>query len=190
MTTIARRRMLETTADLLRSHGFHGTSLKEILERSGAPRGSLYYYFPQGKEQLVLEALLAEVRRVTEALAAVLEAAASPAEGVRAYYGAAADELRQSGYRLGCPVAPVILDALADSARLEAACREALAAWREILERSLERAGVAPPRAASLAVLAVSALEGALLLARAARDVAPIETVAEEVAAAIEAVLA
>lgn len=189
MTPSPRQRMLDTTADLLRSRGFHGTSLKEVLARSGAPRGSLYYYFPAGKEQLVLEALLAEVHRVTEALRDVLQAAESPADGVRAYYAGAARELRESGYRLGCPVAPVILDAVAGSARLEEACREALATWRDALRGGLERAGVAAARAAALAELAVSALEGALLVARAQRDVAPIETVAEEVAAAIEAAL-
>lgn len=189
MSTKARTRMIEVTGHLLRSQGYHGTSLKSILNASGAPRGSLYYYFPGGKGELVLEALLEEVRQVTGALSHILVSAPDPVSGVKAYYEAAAQVVKESDYRLGCPVAPVILDALADSAALEEACRDALAEWQAIIGRSLERAGLPAARADSLAALAVSALEGALLVARARRDVAPIGIVAKEVGAAIEAAL-
>lgn len=127
MSKNSRTRMIEVTGHLLRSRGFYGTSLKAILSASGAPRGSLYYHFPRGKEELVLEALLEEVRRVTDALAHILESAPDPVSGVRAYYEAAAQMVEASDYTLGCPVAPVILDALAGSAVLEEACRDALA---------------------------------------------------------------
>lgn len=189
MGTEARRRLVGVTGDLLRSRGYYGTSLKEILDRSGSPRGSLYYYFPGGKEELVLEALLEEVDRVTKALSEILRTANNPVEGVRRYYAAAAQELQSSDFRLGCPVAPVVLDAVASSAALEAACREALAEWEEILRRRFEQAGIVSQRARSLAALAVSALEGALLVARACRDTTSIETVADEVTAAIEAAM-
>lgn len=189
MSTKARMRMIEVTGHLLRSQGYYGTSLKAILSASGAPRGSLYYYFPGGKEELVLEALLSEVRQVTAALSHILESAPDPVSGVKAYYEAAAQVVEKSDYTLGCPVAPVILDALAESAALEEACREALAEWQDIIGRRFERAGLPAARADSLATLAVSALEGALLVSRARRDIAPIRIVAEEVGAAIEAAL-
>ena len=181
--------MIAVTSDLLRSRGFHGTSLKAILGASGAPRGSLYYYFPGGKEELVLEALLGQVRRITRGLSEILRSAPDPVAGVRAYYGAAARELEESEFHLGCPVAPVILDALSGSDTLEEACRDALAEWEEILGRNFDRAGMAPERAASLAALAVSALEGAMLVARAHRETTPIDVVAGEVCTAIESAL-
>ena len=49
--------MLEAATQLFRVQGLHATGLAEVLEKSGAPRGSLYHYFPGGKEQLAVEAL-------------------------------------------------------------------------------------------------------------------------------------
>ncbi|TGW02048.1 TetR/AcrR family transcriptional regulator, partial [Mesorhizobium sp. M2D.F.Ca.ET.145.01.1.1] len=61
MATDTRTRMIEATALLLRRRGYHGTSLNDILTASGAPRGSLYFHFPGGKDQLVIEVTRASV---------------------------------------------------------------------------------------------------------------------------------
>src|SRR3954453_12156456 len=53
----SRERLLDSAVDLLQRQGYHGTGLNELLERSGAPRGSLYHYFPGGKEQMGAEAI-------------------------------------------------------------------------------------------------------------------------------------
>src|SRR5215208_191583 len=60
----AREQILQTTCDLLEKQGYHGTGLNEIVKESGAPKGSLYYYFPEGKEQITAEAAL-QAGRVT-----------------------------------------------------------------------------------------------------------------------------
>ena len=53
----SRDRLLDAAVDLLQRQGYHGTGLNELLERSEAPRGSLYHYFPGGKEQIGAEAI-------------------------------------------------------------------------------------------------------------------------------------
>ena len=57
MASNTRKKMIETTARLVQAKGYHGTSLNEILKKSDAPRGSLYFHFPGGKKTLVLEAM-------------------------------------------------------------------------------------------------------------------------------------
>lgn len=185
MATDTRARMLETTGRLLQHRGVHGASLNDILAESGAPRGSLYFHFPGGKDQLVLEATRAGVEQVTRVLVEVLADARDPAAGVRTYVVAAAQELRDSGFVFGCPVASVVLDS-PESSALARLCRDALAEWHRILEDGLATAGIGRRRAASLATLIVSALEGALLLARARRDTAPLDTIADELAALVK----
>jgi TetR/AcrR family transcriptional repressor of lmrAB and yxaGH operons len=183
MASVTRARMIETTARLLQHRGYYGTSLSDILSGSAAPRGSLYFHFPGGKDQLVLEATRGSIALATEALEAALRAAPTPGAGVRRYAEAAADLLLQTDFTFGCPVAPVILDAAGQVAELERLCREALDAWTAAIEQAARAGGVAAKRAASLAVMAVSAIEGALVLARARRDVEPLRQVGRELEA-------
>jgi TetR/AcrR family transcriptional regulator, lmrAB and yxaGH operons repressor len=181
--------MIETTAGLVHRKGFHGTSLNEILAESDAPRGSLYYHFPGGKEELVLEATRQGIAIVTQLLKEVLTDAPDLAEGVRAFVEAAALELRNSGYVFGCPVAPIVLDSPAQSSVLAEICREALEEWQRVLVEGLGSAGIERGRAESLATMIVCGLEGGLLLARARRDIAPLDAVAEELASMVRSAL-
>jgi TetR/AcrR family transcriptional repressor of lmrAB and yxaGH operons len=188
MAKDTRERMIETTAGLIHRQGFHGTSLNEILEQSGAPRGSLYYHFPGGKEELVLEATRQGVARITQFLNEIFSEAPDAAEAVRAFIEAAAHELRDSGFVFGCPVAPIILDSPESSALAEI-CQEALEEWQQVLVEGLGSGGIERGRAESLATVVVCALEGGLIFARARRDTAPLDAVAEEVASMVRSAL-
>jgi TetR/AcrR family transcriptional regulator, lmrAB and yxaGH operons repressor len=183
-----REHMIETTAGLVHRRGFHGTSLNEVLTESGAPRGSLYYHFPGGKEQLVLETTRRGVATVTQLLKEALTGSSEPADGVRAFVEAAAHVLRDSGYVFGCPVAPIVLDSPESSALAEV-CQEAFEEWQQVLVEGLGSAGIERGRTESLATTIVCALEGGLILARARRDTAPLDAVAEELASMVQSTL-
>jgi len=179
-----REHMIESTSGLVHRLGFHGTSLNEILTESGAPRGSLYYHFPGGKEQLILEATRQGVAIVTQVLKEALADSPDPADGVRAFVEAAAYQLRDSGYVFGCPVAPIILDSPESSALAEV-CQEALEEWQQVLAEGLSSVGIERGRSESLATMIVCGLEGGLILARARRDTAPLGAVADEFASMV-----
>jgi TetR/AcrR family transcriptional repressor of lmrAB and yxaGH operons len=179
-----REHMIESTSGLVHRLGFHGTSLNEILTESGAPRGSLYYHFPGGKEELILEATRQGVASVTQLLKEALADSPEPAEGVRAFVEAAAHVLRDSGYVFGCPVAPIVLDSPESSALAEV-CQEALEEWQKVLVEGLGSAGIERGRSESLATMIVCGLEGGLILARARRDTAPLDAVADEFASMV-----
>ncbi|RWC66020.1 MAG: TetR/AcrR family transcriptional regulator [Mesorhizobium sp.] len=191
MATDTRTRMIEATALLLRRRGYHGTSLNDILTASGAPRGSLYFHFPGGKDQLVIEVTCASVADVTERLGAQLTAESDPAVAVHHIYQSVARMLEDNEFSLGCPIAPVVLDAPNDVPDLEEICRSAFEQWIGLLRRAFVRAGVVERRAQALALLVESSLEGLMVIARATRDRSSLNAVADEVAALIEqAVLA
>lgn len=191
MATDTRTRMIEATARLLRQRGYHGTSLNDILGASGAPRGSLYFHFPGGKDQLVIEVTRASVADVTERLGAALLEESDPAVAVHHIYQSVARMLEENEFSLGCPVAPVVLDAPNDVPDLIEICRSAFEQWIGLLRQAFVRAGVPERRAQALALLVESSLEGLMVIARATRDRTPVNTVADEVAALVEqAVLA
>lgn len=187
MATDTRTRMLDTTARLLQQRGYHGTSLNDILAASAAPRGSLYFHFPGGKNQLVVEASRASVDRVTQHRREVLAAAASPAAAVRAFAEGIVLLLKETDYQLGCPIAPIVLDGTSEVTELSELCRQTFEEWIGLLRDSFATAGIAKQRAEALALLMQSSFEGALLIARAYRDSSPVLTVAGEVEAMVAA---
>ncbi|MBZ9819069.1 TetR/AcrR family transcriptional regulator [Mesorhizobium sp. CA4] len=191
MATDTRTRMIEATALLIRKRGYHGTSLNDILSASAAPRGSLYFHFPGGKDQLVIEVTRASVADVTERLGAALLEESDPAVAVHHIYQSVARMLEENEFSLGCPVAPVVLDAPNDVSDLVEICRSAFEQWIGLLRQAFMRAGVPERRAQALALLVESSLEGLMVIARATRDRSPVQAVADEVAALVEqAVLA
>jgi TetR/AcrR family transcriptional repressor of lmrAB and yxaGH operons len=180
MAKDTRARMLETTARLLQHRGYHGTALSDILAESSAPRGSLYFHFPGGKDQIVIEATAAAVAKATAVMRETFANAKNPAEGVRAYLELAAKVMPETDYTFGCPVAPVILDANAGLTELAELCRRAFEEWVDLLQTSFVKAGVPSRRASALALLVISSIEGAMLLARAYRNSGPLMTAAAE----------
>ncbi len=187
MTEGTRERFLTATAKLLQARGYRGTSLNAILTESGAPRGSLYYHFPGGKEELVREATQREVQFISEYLATAFRECTVPAEAVRAYVEGARDHTRTGGFLLGCPVASLVLDSPEASSSIRDICEEALEEWHRLLRDGIAAGGVPIARADSLATLVLTSVEGALIVARSQRDTQPLDTVAEELASAVSA---
>ena len=183
MATDTRRRMIDSAALLVARHGSRGTSFSEVLEASGAPRGSLYHHFPQGKEQLVHAAVEAAGGRSLAQLAAF--DGLSAGEVASRFLGMWRSLLTATDFGVGCAVVAVTVDAESD-ALLERA-GVVFRSWRSRLAELLAAGGVGADRAASLAAMLIGASEGGVLLARAERDIAVFDAVAAEAVTAVEA---
>ena len=170
MPPSSRDRLLDAAVDLLQRQGYHGTGLNELLERSGAPRGSLYHYFPGGKEQIGAEAIARAGEQVAAAVAHLLRAKPSPADAVEALAGLLAAGLEASAFERGCPVATTALEVTPRSEPIRAAVQASFESWLAPLRQRLVAAGFAPGEAAQRADLTIAALEGALVLARARQN--------------------
>lgn len=180
-----RSRITGTAAVLMRRRGYHATGLAEVLARSEAPKGSLYHYFPGGKEQLASEAVREGARVVTEQITAAFAANTGLAGVLRTFAHGLAAGLSESGFQDGCPVATVTLDAASDSRIIAEACAAGFLEWRDAIAAELGRWGYAEGEAAKVAMLVLSAFEGALLVARATRDARPLHDVADALADAL-----
>ncbi|MES2032826.1 MAG: TetR/AcrR family transcriptional regulator [Pseudomonadota bacterium] len=178
-----RNAIVQAAATLFRRSGYSATGLADIVARSGAPKGSLYHYFPRGKAQIGEAAVTAAgdlVRRTLERIAAEQPDARSVlAEYVR-WLGI---WMAQSGWRDGCPITTVLLETASDDEAIRTAGREAFAGWAAVIARALVADGATPARAAFLAGFAISALEGSLVQARVERSEAPILAAGEALSA-------
>jgi TetR/AcrR family transcriptional repressor of lmrAB and yxaGH operons len=180
-TTDSRQRFVASAARLLQQRGYHGTAISDVLADSGAPRGSLYFLFPGGKDELAAAAIELGGEQICAAMRDLFAATADLGKAIDAVIAMLGAQLAASGYTLGCPVAPVALEAV-DSARVQAAVTTAYDAWQDVIADRLHRDGHRRARARELAVFALSAIEGALLLAKVRRDVAPLSRAAKELA--------
>jgi TetR/AcrR family transcriptional repressor of lmrAB and yxaGH operons len=169
-TTTARSDAIAAAADLFRRQGYAATGLEEILDVSGAPKGSFYHHFPGGKEELALDALAYSGGRVRDLVVHLADTAPSAGALVTAIAAKQAADLRDSDYALGCPVATVALELAGTSEQVAATSAAAFDSWAEPLADRLRAAGRDDAEATRLARWALAGLEGALVLARASRD--------------------
>ncbi len=179
--------ILATAARLFRRHGYAATGLTEILAESGAPKGSLYHYFPGGKAQIGAVAVGFAGRLVTTSLERLAEETATPEALLRAYAGQLVEWMAQSQWRAGCPIATVLLETAPDDVAITQAGVQVFADWTDVFARSLTGSGVPPERARRLARLAITSIEGALILARVEQSGEPILAMAEDIATLISA---
>jgi TetR/AcrR family transcriptional repressor of lmrAB and yxaGH operons len=176
--TDTRERVVRTAADLFRSQGYHATGLNQVLSEGGAPKGSLYFHFPGGKEQLAVEAVALAGKELGDALTAVLAAVPDPAQALSRALELLGRELLASDFRSGCPIATVALDAASDSEPIRVACEDAYASWQQVIAAHVGDD--------DLAVVVLAAIEGALLLSRTRRSLDPLHAVAAHLGALLE----
>jgi TetR/AcrR family transcriptional repressor of lmrAB and yxaGH operons len=185
-----RARMVGTTARLLTTQGYHGTGLGQVLAEAHAPKGSLYFHFPGGKEELAAEAVRRSAAEWREAVLAVVTAAPNPLRAIRAVCDLLAQRLEHSQFQDGCPVATIALEAAPTSDVICEATREAYRTWELLIEEKLRAGGLPEARAARLATTMLAAVEGGMVLAKASRSGEPLRRVGAELEALMGAVLA
>ena len=175
----ARDQIIQTTCELLELQGYHATGLNQIIKESGSPKGSLYHYFPGGKEELTAEALRHVGGIVTGRIRANLDAIADPAEAVGAFIRNIAFNVEQSGYTAGGPITTVALETAASSERLRADCRAIYAEWQAVFADKLIAGGIDAEQAHALAAVIIGAIEGGIILARTERSPLPLERIGD-----------
>ena len=181
-----RKRLVTTMARLLRKQGFAATGLNQLVAESGAPKGSLYHYFPGGKDEVAAEALVFAGGLVRSTLEALRRSENGPAGIVQAYGALLEGWMGKSGYSDGCPITTTLLEVATDKPAIAAIGRDAFASWREVFAGALRDAGIPAERAEALALAAIMMFEGALILARVGRDPEPIRVATREIAALFE----
>ncbi|WP_431956754.1 TetR/AcrR family transcriptional regulator [Nocardia lijiangensis] len=184
MTQGPRARLIEGAIELVREQGVHGAGLAALLERSNTSRNSLYQHFPSGKSELVAIATEVAGRRMSAVIEKVT-GSGEPEDWVGALIGWWKKALESSAYATGCPIASA---ALAESEPgVQAAAGSAFAGWTELLTAALIGRGVDAARARSLASFVISALEGAIVQARATKSTRPLDDVRDNLAIMLRA---
>jgi TetR/AcrR family transcriptional regulator, lmrAB and yxaGH operons repressor len=174
----AKQRMVQAARQLIRERGYHATAISDVLERSGAPRGSVYFHFPDGKPQLAAEAADAHAHEQVQYIDRAAEQADSAAGLVEAYLDLAREGMVSSDYTRGCGIAPLVTEATEqESTEVGAASRRGLSVITDRLAFHFVEFGLDGPSARLLADAVLAGVEGALVTARAQRSPSPFDAV-------------
>src|SRR4051794_11965696 len=153
-------RIVGAGAELFRRQGYTGTGMKQIVAEANAPFGSLYHFFPGGKEELGGEVIRRSGRMYYELFEAISEAADDPVSAVQDFFSGAAEVLRQTDYADACPIATVALEVASTNEPLRQATAEVFESWIDGASQRMAGFGIEEDRARPLAIAVISLLEG------------------------------
>ncbi|WP_327408098.1 TetR/AcrR family transcriptional regulator [Streptomyces sp. NBC_01281] len=184
-STPSRERIVAGAADMISRRGLSATSIREMAKHAGAPLGSTYHYFPEGKQQLAAEAVRHTGDRVARSLAT--ELAAGPAAGLDAFVALWRRIVVDTDFHAGCPVLAVAIEepSAAEVSPALAAAAEVFEQWEDLLAISLREHGAGAEQAAQIATLIVASVEGTVAMCRTRRSTEPLDRTAVQLQALI-----
>ena len=188
MANPTREKILATTSNLLERQGYHATGLNQIVKESGTPRGSLYYYFPDGKEQLATEAVTQRMDVMATWTRRFLGEIDDPIEAIHAMIMEMSRQSAQNGCGAGAPIAAVALEASNTSERIRKACANGYQGLQDVIAAKLVMGGFSAEKANSLATTINAAIEGAMILSRTTQDASILVNVANDMKTLVQVV--
>jgi TetR/AcrR family transcriptional repressor of lmrAB and yxaGH operons len=184
--TDSRERIIETASNLFQTKGFHATGLNEIIKESGAPKGSLYYYFPNGKEELGVAAVEFAGKSIQQKIKAGLNRQKDPVLAIREVIREMVNALEQDGKLKNTSLSLVALETYLSSELLRTACSKSFSTLEEIYAKKLIESGFPEKQAKELGTVIQSIMEGAILLSVTHRNTTPLTAAARQIQILIE----
>ena len=169
-----RDRLLAAANESFRRRGYRATVVKDVAMAAGATIGSMYHFFPGGKDELTVATVVASGEAYRQLFEVIADSAPDVAAAITDFFDGAADVLRETDYIDPCPIGTIARETASMNDEIRAATDAVFLAWIETLRTRLVTAGLAPDESADLATTVVATLEGAFVLARARRDTAPL----------------
>lgn len=182
-----RDQFIETTSRLLEAQGYHATGLNQIINDSGAPKGSLYYHFPDGKEGLAAAAVERTGAIVAQRVKGGLTGTNDASSAIRSFIQVIAQNIEESGFTAGGPLTIVAMETATSSERLNQTCRAAYQQIQDEFATKLLASGFTRRRATQLALFITATIEGGIMLSRTMHSGDPLRRVADEVGRLLDA---
>jgi AcrR family transcriptional regulator len=190
MPSTTKDRIIESSAKLFRRQGYTGTGVKQIVAAANAPFGSIYHFFPGGKEQLGAETIRTSGQLYIQLFAAIAAQAPDVVTAVGDFFSGAAETLQETDYADACPIATVALEVASTSEPLRHATAEVFESWIAGATEYFAAAGISRGRARELAFSMLCLLEGAFIFCRAMRTTEPLRIAGATAVAEVKGALA
>ncbi|MCG6150940.1 TetR/AcrR family transcriptional regulator [Leptospira bandrabouensis] len=174
-----KQKMIEVMAGLLEESGYEATGIIELGKETGTPKGSLYFHFPGGKDELTNLALLHSGNQLNLFFQSVLAEAESPTQAIKQVFHVLEERIISSDYKKGCPIATTAMETSGSVPAVSDTCKEVYSIWLKTFETYLVGKGYTARNAKNLSLSLLSLWEGALLLAKLQKSPEPLRVAAK-----------
>lgn len=188
--TGTRDRLLAAATGLMRSRGFRGTGLKDVTTAAAATTGSLYHFFPAGKDELVRAAVATDGAAHEAVFLEMARVASGPGAALATFFDQAADVLEETGYVDLCPIGTIAGEVASSNDAIRQACEDVFGGWQRVVAAELTRAGLDRDLTAELSATAVALLLGGFVLARTQRSGEPLRAAGRQLRDLVDARIA
>ncbi|WP_285768424.1 TetR/AcrR family transcriptional regulator [Peribacillus sp. SI8-4] len=173
--------LIEVASRLFRIRGYYGVGLKDIIEESGIPKGSLYHYFPKGKEQLAIAAVIHTKEIVIDEIERGFGEFDDPIKAIQAHILHLSGLFEEGENLLGLPIGTIAAETFTTSEPIRTACQEAMKDWQAIYVQKLLEANYSEKRSKELSIVINALIEGGILLSLTAKNGEPLKAIAEQI---------
>lgn len=182
----SRDKLLRTASRLFQLQGYHATGLNQITKESGAPKGSLYYHFPNGKEQLAVESVERTAKFVADGIEHGLDKHEDPSEAIQEFIKDLAERFHNDRSLEGVPIASVALETALVSEPIRKACQTGYESFQNAFTQKLINSGYEETRAKELGIVINSMIEGAFLLSFTMGNTEPLLLISKQIPVLLE----
>lgn len=172
--------IIKTASHLFQCQGYHGTGLNQIIEESGAPKGSLYYHFPNGKEEIALEAILLMKQQVLEDAQKDLDEKDSAVDAFQFHINNIAALFDKKEHVEGLPIGLIASETASTNEKLRCACQSAFQEWQLHYTDKLKQFGYGKEKAEELSIAINAMIEGGCILSLTGGSGEPLRTIAKQ----------
>ncbi|MCR8659682.1 TetR/AcrR family transcriptional regulator [Paenibacillus endoradicis] len=177
----SRELLIETASKLFRIRGYYGVGLKDILNESGVPKGSLYHYFPNGKEELAIEAINHTRALVIKDIQAKLDEVADPIEAIQAHILQLSEIFSESDNLLGVPIGTIAAETYSTCEPIRIVCQSAFENWQSLYSKKLLEAGYSEKQSKELSIVINALIEGGIIYSQTSNSGEPLRVIASKI---------
>ncbi|KMO85553.1 TetR family transcriptional regulator [Megasphaera cerevisiae DSM 20462] len=181
MKTTSRERIIQTASDLFQTKGYHATGLNEIIKNSDSPKGSLYYYFPHGKEELGVAAVRFAGNFIRQKIKNGLQRHTDPILAIQEVIRGIKVALDKERKLNNTSLSLVALETYLSSELLRTACSQSFYEIEKIYAEKLIASGFTEEKAAELGITIQTMVEGSILLSVTHGNTSPLTIVSKEI---------
>lgn len=172
--------LIETASRLFRIRGYYGVGLKDIIEESGIPKGSLYHYFPQGKEQLAIAAINHTKDIVVNEIQELFDEIEDPIKAFQTHLEHLSEVIIKND-NIGFPIGTIAGETHSTSESIRIACQLAFEEWQAIYTKKLLQSGYSNKRSTDLSIVINILIEGAILLSLTSKSKKPLQLIKNQI---------